>query len=209
MCGPLALLALAWRGGVRVAGQDEAIARIMALLMRWRAEDSAGPYWPRWVTGDHLRDPAVTAERGPDAWCYGTAGVARTIYLAGLALARDDWQMQAHAVLDGAIAAASDRVISDHALCHGWSGLLHIAIRMWLDTGRAAYRNAVSMLADRVMSGYGSDLAFGFGFPANLAGRTLDRPGLLDGAAGIALALSAHASGAAPATPWDSALLLA
>ena len=208
VAGPLALLALATAAGVRVDGQDEAIERIVALLLRWRDDDDAGPYWPRWITAQNYRDRAPNTRRGRDVWCYGSAGVARAIYLAGIVLGRDDWQGIAHAALDAALTTASEPVITDDGLCHGWSGLLYLACRMWFDTGRAAYLAAADVLAGRVMSGYDASQPFGFSVRPGQANHVLHRAGFLDGAAGIALGLSAYANAAAPATPWDSALLL-
>jgi class I lanthipeptide synthase len=49
---------------------------------------------------------------------------------------------------------------------------------------------------------------FGFTSSHPRTARPLDRPGFLDGSAGIALALHAYATGQRPRTGWDAALLL-
>lgn len=212
VCGPLALLSLTWRSGFRVAGQDEAIERIMELLNRWRTlDDTAGPRWPHLITRAHI-DSGRPPERGRDSWCYGAAGAARAVHLAGDALDRADWRGDAHAALRGALEAASDELIRDAALCHGWAGLLHLVLRMAHDSegdpSAPDYRCAADRLAARVVDGFDSESPFGYRYSHALAARPLDRPGFLEGAAGIALALHGYATGQAPTTSWDSALLL-
>ncbi|MGW4796233.1 lanthionine synthetase C family protein [Nonomuraea sp. NPDC004297] len=205
--GPLALLSVAWRQGVRVDRQDEAIERIMALLSRWRATDDAGPRWPHLITLPRLRS-GRPPERARDSWCYGAAGTARAVHLAGVALGRADWRAEAHAALRGALAVASDELIHDSALCHGWSGLLQIVLRMAHDSPGSGYHALADGLAARVLAGYDPEAPFRYRYRHSLAARDLDRPGFLEGAAGIALALHAYATGDAPATSWDSAMLL-
>lgn len=215
VCGPLALLSVAWRAGVRVDRQDEAIERIVALLNGWRTTDDAGPRWPHLITLAHQRT-GEPPERGRDSWCYGAAGAARAMYLAGAALDRPEWRADAHAALLGAIASVNASVnasvdgelIRDHALCHGWAGLLQIVLRMAHDSADPRYHAVADELAARVVAGFDPGAPFGFRYRHALARRPLDRPGFLEGAAGIALALHTYATGAPPATPWDTALLL-
>ncbi|WNF25608.1 lanthionine synthetase C family protein [Streptomyces sp. C11-1] len=205
--GPLALLSTAWRAGVRVDRQDEAIERIMALLSSRRMADAHGPRWPHLVNLAHI-ESGEGPERGRDSWCYGAAGAARAVHLAGLALDRADWRADAHAALRGALDAASEELIRDSALCHGWAGLLQIVLRMAHDSAGEDYRADADRLAARVVDGFDPEAPFGFRYAHVLAARELDRPGFLEGAAGIALALHTYATGNAPATPWDGALLL-
>ncbi|MFP8885358.1 MULTISPECIES: lanthionine synthetase C family protein [Streptomyces] len=207
VCGPLALLSVARRAGFRVARQDEAIERIMALLSHWRTTDGAGPRWPHLVTLTCLKGGELPG-RGRDSWCYGAAGTARAVHLAGVALDRADWRADAHAAVRGALAAARDELVRDSALCHGWAGLLQIVLRMAHDSPDQDYRADADALAARVVDRFDAGAPFGYRYRHTLAPRDLDRPGFLEGAAGIALALHTYATGAAPATSWDSALLL-
>ncbi|UBU09018.1 lanthionine synthetase C family protein [Nonomuraea gerenzanensis] len=207
VCGPLALLSLAWRAGVRVPRQDEAIERIMALLSRWRRTDAAGPRWPHLISLPHVGTEGPP-ERGRDSWCYGAAGAARAVYLAGAALDRADWRADADAALRGALSVAGGELIKDSALCHGWAGLLQITLRMAHDSPGSGYDAVADELAARVVAGHEPEAPFGFRYRHALAARPLDRPGFLEGAAGIALALHTYATGVAPRTAWDSALLV-
>ncbi len=97
--GPLALLALAMRRGVTVAGHAEAIDRICHWLDTWRQQAPAGPWWPERISLADLRT-GCPSPRGParPSWCYGTPGLARAQQLS--ALARGDHARQAAAATD-------------------------------------------------------------------------------------------------------------
>ncbi|MFD5344125.1 lanthionine synthetase C family protein [Streptomyces anulatus] len=205
--GPLALLSVAWRAGFRVDRQDEAIERIMALLSRLRTADEAGPRWPHLMTLERM-ESGEPPERGRDSWCYGAAGAARAVHLAGAALDRADWRAEAGAALRGTLTAASDDLIRDSALCHGWAGLLQIVLRTAHDGDDPGLHATADGLAARVLDGFDPEAPFGYRYSHTLAARELDRPGFLEGAAGIALALHTYATGNVPTTSWDSALLL-
>lgn len=206
VAGPLALLSLAWRDGVRITGQQDAIAALMAVLQEWGGVDAHGPFWPFTISRAQWRDRHRVAERPRDAWCYGSAGVARAVQLAGLALHRDDWIVLALRAAHGWLDAPSQ--IVDHSLCHGWAGLLRITQLMAIDGDDPRLAAACDGLAGRLIDGWQDSAPFGYRY--DVVGGTMgpDRPGFLLGSAGIALALYAYATGAAPRTGWDAALLL-
>jgi hypothetical protein len=207
VCGPLALLALAWRAGVRVDRQDEAMARIVALLTAHRFTDDAGPGWPMTLGTPALRH-GQQGLRHREVWCYGAAGVGRSLYLAGCALEKKEWQAQAHAALEAVLSVTGPAGLHDASLCHGWAGLLQIYWRMLRDTGEPRYAAAADLLAGRVIDAFAPETPFGYRYTHPSLTIGMERPGFLEGAAGIALALNSYATGTLPATNWDAALLL-
>jgi hypothetical protein len=276
IAGPLALLALAWRAGLRRPDQDHAIAVFAGWLIEARAGAGPEPYWPSQLSLaeltklTELTEPAeqtkpveltkptepteqtkptepaeqteLTGTGGsggsggsatspvPDrvAWCYGTPGVARALQLAAAALDRPDWAGTAA----GTLLTAADRAertgwLTDSSLCHGWAGLLHICRLVGRDVGDPRLLAVADRIAGRLLDSYQPDSPFGFRYQApqvgpagdqhHGAGRARqqpqvalapDRPGFLEGAAGIALALHGYARDAPPQTSWDTALLL-
>ncbi|GAB2723490.1 lanthionine synthetase C family protein [Kitasatospora kifunensis] len=210
--GPLALLSLAWRAGVRVPGQAEAIEAIAAHLLDWQQPNGL---WPRSVGYDtYLAGPPGPSREGAMvAWCYGTPGTARALQLAGLALDRPHWHQRAVAAMLTALGEPA-RAICDTTLCHGWAGVLHIATLLARDSGDQRLAERLPGLVERVTDAYHPDRPFGFRYDRPDVADTLrqapHRAGFLDGAAGITLALTPHTTGAAdtPATAWDAALLL-
>ncbi|MEU3354621.1 lanthionine synthetase C family protein [Streptomyces sp. NPDC037389] len=205
--GPLALLALAWRQGVRVPGQRAAITGFADWLLARRRTDAAGPWWPGQLTAG----PAQSRPGRP-SWCYGTPGIARALQLAGLALGVPRWQEAGVGALRAALARAAPvgaEPPAEAGLCHGLAGLLQVTWRVARDSGDPELAGHLPGLAARLLDLVDEDRPFGF---ADAPG---ERPpeehpgGFLTGAAGAALALHTFATDTAPATRWDRALLLA
>ncbi len=206
ICGPLALLALAHEAGVTVPGQRDAIERITAWLLERRVD---GYRWPAAI-GFDSEAAGARDERadGRTAWCYGTPGVARAVFLAGRALGRPEWRRGA---VDALVRALDDPLaLADCGLCHGWAGMLHIAGRTARDSADARLTARLPALAARIIDAHDPSVPFGFRYadtPPGVWAR--HRAGFLEGAAGIALALHSYATDDAPAVDWDAALLLA
>jgi hypothetical protein len=74
--GILAMLALATRQGAAVDGQQAAIECLQDLFEQWRQQSEDGPWWPNWLSRDHLsrRRPCPGDPVRP-SWCYGAAGI--------------------------------------------------------------------------------------------------------------------------------------
>ncbi|MGR8008621.1 lanthionine synthetase C family protein [Streptomyces hypolithicus] len=208
--GVLALVSLAARHGARADGHHEALRTILAWLDRWQEQAGSGPAWPYWVTRDELRTGrlAPSAPRRP-SWCYGTVGLARAQQLAALALGDTGRQVEAENALVAALTdPAQLKATTDIGLCHGFAGLAHVATRAAADAhpSTAGQLRAVIPALLAAVHPPGTD-------PAQAATAFLedaDRgPGLLDGAAGVAVALIAPSTAAPPRSAWDACLLIA
>lgn len=206
--GPLALLSLAALTQVTVDGQIAAITAICAWLDEWSSP--TGQAWPYWVTRSQLRDGHRSDRDGRrPSWCYGTAGLARAQQLAALATGDGRRRDAAERELARALGDRRQRAaIVDASLCHGNAGIAHVAARIADDAtaeAAAGLRALLPGLLDTVHMG-GSD-------PARTADRLLNPggcgPGLLEGAVGVALAARSPATGAQPASGWDTCLLIA
>ncbi|GAA2667606.1 hypothetical protein GCM10010400_30450 [Streptomyces aculeolatus] len=202
--GLLALLALAARRGTLVKGQHDAMRTILAWLDRWQ-EPPGRRAWPYWVTRAELRADGLTpsAPRRP-SWCYGTAGLARAQQLAALALDDPTRQVDAEETLAAALTdPAQLKATTDSGLCHGFAGLAHVASRVAGDahpSTTAQLRAVIPPLLNAVCQPGTNPVS---------AVSVKGDPGLLDGAAGIALAVLASSAPAPPRTAWDACLLIA
>ncbi|MFC4117035.1 lanthionine synthetase C family protein [Nonomuraea zeae] len=207
--GPLALLALAWQEGVRVPGHDEAMVRIVDWMLDWHRIDEGGAYWPSFVQREELAVCPADLSRGRSAWCYGVPGAARALQLAGMALDRPEWHRFAVEALRGTLTLPDERHgPQDAGLCHGWAGLLHLTRMVARDADDAELAGTADRLADRALDLYDPQAPFGFRGATLHAGETVDLPGFLEGAAGIALALHAYAGDRPAESGWDAALLV-
>lgn len=211
--GPLAFLALAHRAGVESPGLPEGIARLADWLCQNRLDDSWGVNWPTATplveTEGRLEAPpaAATAEgTSRCAWCYGSPGIARALWLAGEALDRDEYRDLAVAAMEAIFRRPiMERRIDSPTFCHGIAGLLQITLRFAHDTGQAVFIEQSCALVRQILASYQPESLLGFR-NLEVPGSETDQPGLLDGAPGVALVLLAAATGVEPT--WDRLFLL-
>ncbi|WP_338598495.1 lanthionine synthetase LanC family protein [Saccharopolyspora sp. SCSIO 74807] len=117
----------------------------------------------------------------------------RAHQLAGLATGNTQRRHTAEAAMLGCLRDSNqlDR-LAHRGLCHGTAGLLQTAWRMAADSRTPDLAHELPKLVSRLLSQL----------------RSPDDPELLDGDAGVALALHTAGTGTAPVTRWDSCLLL-
>jgi hypothetical protein len=164
----------------------------------WRADTATGPVWPYLVRRAEQNTGQPRLRRGGTgrrpSWCYGAAGLSRTLQLAALATGETERRRIAEDAIVRALTDPAQRAATiDASLCHGYAGLAHISARAATDADKPAatrLRDIVPGLMDAAQ-------------PA-----PTEAPGLLEGVAGTALAALAPATGLPPATGWDACLLI-
>jgi hypothetical protein len=98
------------------------------------------------------------------------------------------------------------RMIDSPTFCHGVAGLLAIVLRFARETDAPVFLDASRALAGQVLAAFEPGSRLGFR-NIEFGDNHTDQPGLLDGAAGVALVLLSAATGVEPS--WDRAFLLA
>ena len=201
--GPLGLLALAYRAGVIVEGQAEAIDRIATWLAGHHVEDEWGV---NWSTGVPLDTPDQASGPSRSAWCYGGPGVARALWLAGTALDHPGYRDLAIRTMEAVYRRpVAERRIDSPTFCHGVAGLLQITLRFAHDSGLPQFHEAARVLNGQLLDLREPETLLGYR-SIEQEGRRVDQPGLLDGVPGVALVLLAAATGVEP--HWDRVFLL-
>ena len=216
--GVLAFLSLVRLSDRSFDRLDEAIVVIAEWIRAHRQDDAWGMNWPTAVHLEEVSDPKgrtvlrpgdpAGAPGGPSrtAWCYGSPGVARALWLAGQALDRSDYRNLAIAAMDAVFRRPIPaRMIDSPTFCHGVSGLLAITMRFATDTQLPVFIEESRRLVEQLLQSFRPDSLLGFR-TIEYGGNETDQPGLLDGAAGVALVLLAAATGIEPT--WDRIFLL-
>jgi lantibiotic biosynthesis protein len=203
--GVIGLLGLMCQAGVLVQRARPLLEQAVAWLLAQRLPGVEDASYARWLGADGPGDPARSA------WCYGDPGVAAALLLAARAIGEPDWERQSVALALAAAHRPRERAgVVDAGLCHGAAGLAHIFNRMAQATGDERLAEAARVWFQRTLEfrqdgqGIGGFLAWApeaDGTPAWKAD-----PGLLTGAAGIALALLAASYPHEP--QWDRVLLV-
>jgi lantibiotic modifying enzyme len=206
--GPLAAMALALGSGITVPGLADAAASVAQWLGNHQQPDPRGADWPT-VIGLNAAGVETAGQEGASrtAWCYGTPGVARALWLAGTSLGDEGLRdLAVHAMAAVYARPVAHREIDSPTFCHGVAGLLQITLRFAQDTaGLPLFVDAAHALTEQLLSEFDSARPAGFAC-IEPAGNRVDQPGLLDGAAGVAVTLLAAASDVDPA--WDRLFLL-
>jgi len=215
--GILAFLSLALLSGCEASGLREAIAHSAGWLCANRTDDEWGINWPTAIPLIEVDTPsgrtlspgnARSAPEGTSrcAWCYGSPGIARSLWLAGEALGDDDCRKLAIGAMEAVFRRPiAERRINSPTFCHGKAGLLQIALRFAFDTGCQVFANESQNLVRELLEAYRPESLLGFR-NIEIADREIDQPGLLDGVPGVALVLLAASNGAEP--DWDRLFLL-
>lgn len=207
--GPLAVMALAAGHGTDVDGLTRAIRGLADWLLEHRRDDDAGLNWPTVVPlagdGDDLRIGPVGAS-SRSAWCYGSPGIARALWLAGRALADDDLCKTAVRAMEAVYRRSiRERRIDSPTVCHGVAGLLQVTLRFAHDTALPVFSDAAADLTEQILARFDPDRPMGIA-DIEPAGNRVDHPGFLTGATGVALVLLAAATDQEPV--WDRVLAL-
>ena len=170
-------------------------------LLAHMVDTASGPTVPYFV--------ADGAEPGParSAWCYGDPGVAAALLVAARDAGEPAWAAAATGLAVRAAARPPGQTgVVDAGLCHGSAGLAHLFNRMYQMTAEPALADAARFWVERTLE-LCSALAPGRGVTLTEAARPAWKgPGLLEGAAGVALAMEAAATTAEPV--WDQMLLV-
>ena len=203
MPGVWVLLAHTLVRGIR----PEVSASLLEGSIRWglaqRASGPTGLSFPTTVT-EETRVPG-----GRLSWCYGDLGVASALYLVGQVANRPEWTEES---LDLVRRLASVRQETsrnvDAGLCHGTAGVGHLFNRFHQETGEEAFAHAGVYWLDVALNmredGIGPGRYAAWRHEPEPGWSAM--PGLLEGSAGIGLALLA-ATGDREAS-WDRFLYI-
>ena len=202
--GVVAVLGGACAAGVRHSKARRLLDGAVPWLLSQGRTDDGGPIFPSWIVAGQASRP------GRLAWCYGDPGIAAALLVAARAVGALSWEHEAIEIARHAAACPDRSGVRDAGICHGAAGLAHIFNRLYQATGDARLAEAARFWFTRTLDIRQPDRGIaGYAACYPRANGTIDwkdEPGLLTGAAGIALALLAAVSPIEPA--WDRMLLL-
>lgn len=203
--GIIAFLGLVCQAGIAPAIARPLLKGAVSWLLAQRRPFETGACFPTYlVEGGEL-------EPGRLNWCYGDPGIAAALLVAARAVGEAAWEREAVALaLRAAKRHPETAGIADASLCHGAIGAGHLFNRLWQATGEARLADAARFWLGHGLTQRRPDGRLG-GFHALTVDaegrmRRVAFRGLLQGAAGLGLALLAATSDAEPT--WDRILLL-
>lgn len=202
--GVVALLAESLNAGIGEAGP------LLDGAVRWILDQKLGDQ-------DGSRYPGLLGPGAPPrptrlAWCYGDPGVALALTAAGRALGSAEIVAEAQITARGCVRQATTGMVEDAGLCHGSGGLAHVFNRLAHAHGDGELRDIARFWIDYTLDNRRSGPCAGFpqrnpAVPMSSEVAYLPSAGLLEGAAGVGLALLAATSSTRPW--WDGFYLIA
>ncbi|NEW08669.1 lanthionine synthetase C family protein [Paenibacillus sp. SYP-B3998] len=207
--GPLAFLSQACIDGFEVKGLKEAIQHFAEWILEWELKDeSGGIYLPLILELGEVVSQKVENKAHKEAWCYGTPGLMRAIWLAGKALKNEEWKAKAIESYKSTLLRPQERWdIYSPTFCHGYAGLLHLTSSIYQDSNDDFFKKPILNLTRDIVKMYDENSPFLFhDIHKNSKGNDiLNMPGLLDGSVGIGLVLATLIK--PNLIPWDICLL--
>ena len=203
--GIVAFLARCIEASVSIETARELLEGAVSWLVDCCELRLGAPRFPYWIA------PVGPTQPTRLAWCYGDLGVSLALRSAAVATSRVDfWNFAVKLAEDAARRPVESAGIIDGGLCHGTAGAAHL-FRHWfratgqqsfLDASRFWFRETLALRNEGSgVGGYRSVIR-----DVELRDVWIDNPELLNGAAGIGLALLAAVTDRAPT--WDRFLLL-
>jgi lantibiotic modifying enzyme len=183
---------------------DQTVRPLLDGAVRWllahMVDTASGPTVPYFVADGIEPGPARSA------WCYGDPGVAAALLLAARDAGEPAWAAAATGLAVRAANRPPDQTgVVDAGLCHGSAGLAHLFNRAYQMTAEPTLADAARFWVGRTLelcsaaAGRGETLT-------DAAGSACNGPGLLEGTAGVALAMEAASTTVEPV--WDQMLLV-
>jgi hypothetical protein len=196
---------IAFLGQACAAGVSQQRARsLLDGAVSWLMSQDSADGFGYWIGPDRKRETARLA------WCYGDPGVAAGLMVAARSVGEPAWESAALEIAHRATGRPFEQAgVKDAGLCHGAAGLAHLFNRMYQATGKpwlAEFARSwfkQTLVMRRAGQGIGGYEAWRL--PRAGPDWSAD-PGLLTGAAGIALALLAATTPIEPL--WDRMLLV-
>lgn len=161
-------------------------------------------YFPSWISDDEENRSSRLS------WCYGDLGIAVTLYNASEVLKNVELKKFSLKVLYQSALRRDleNEFVLDAGLCHGTSGIAHIFYRMYWNTKDEVFKEAASFWFKKTleMSKFSDGLAGYKVFRSEEHGGYINDYGILEGIAGIGLAINSWISQTEP--QWDECILL-
>lgn len=193
IAGPLIILSQMFREGIAVEGQRAAIEKIVDFYFRFRCSDEKREFWKGQLDFAEVAKGELTEKNiiRRDAWCYGSPGICYGLITAGTALDRPEWTE--YGIQNLRRTMQDIHGIFSPTFCHGYAGLYQILNSAECILERNLFAEERGQLKEKILGFYDPSYVYGFyNMELDAADGQMcayETVGLLDGAAGVCLAL--------------------
>ena len=164
--GPLLVLSEAYKKGMIVEGQLEAIKKVIMIYMKFKTLDRDGVY--NWASQlkieDFIDNKCIDRIREPRAsWCYGNIGISRALYLVSKNIGDNELlQFSINNLLSIAQLDSRKYLLESPIICHGYSGMLAILNLLCKEIGHPILKSKIHELIAEIIKLYDENYSYGF-----------------------------------------------
>lgn len=204
IAAPLVVLSDAYKKGIRVQGQLEAIRRITDEYTRLAYVIDGSVYWRGMLSPrEYLVQGKGRSYTPRESWCYGAVSIARALFSISHTIEDKNLSDWSFTILEQkALLKIEDYRLISPTLCHGYAGVLSILYSAGRICPSPSIIKGTKKMEDIVTGMYDPDSKYGFydidiTNPGNKEQLIkTDQNTFLDGSAGILLSLlAAHGYG--------------
>ncbi|MDG0949135.1 lanthionine synthetase LanC family protein [Bacillus paranthracis] len=182
------ILSKAYKKGIMVNGQRDAIERIVNDLLKLKNQNDNN--WGGMISIDnYMNKSSVINEPTRSAWCYGTPGTAFSLLVAAEALDDTDlYELSKQSMID---LIGKDQNIYSPTFCHGYAGISYIYKRFYEKTKEIRFFEEAQRLREKVLEFFDDTNPFGFYDVERMNDKVLqlNSIGILQGVVGTLLCL--------------------
>jgi lantibiotic modifying enzyme len=198
--GVIALLGRTYSTGIAREKTSWLLDRAIAWLLKQRLPAGANSSFADVISQDSPSNGCRLA------WCYGDAGIAAALLLAARSTGTKSWEAEALAMAQCAARRAPETCgVTDACVCHGSAGLAHIFNRIYQATQDELFADTARFWLEQTLQfrqpGKGAAGYMTLGMSEKETVELQPKLGLIQGIAGIGLALLATVSDIEPC--WD------
>ncbi|MCL2651257.1 MAG: lanthionine synthetase C family protein [Candidatus Azobacteroides sp.] len=162
-----------------------------------------GSYFPSYLPINSSK----SVSKSRIAWCYGDLGIGVALWQTGKVLEKSEWKDKGLEILLQSTKRRNynESFVVDAGICHGSAGIAMIYRRMYLETGRDEFKDAIQYWINQTLnfSRFEDSLA---GYKTHLLNGWINDYSLLTGISGIGLVLMSCLF--EDEQTWDEILLL-
>ncbi|MCG5103140.1 lanthionine synthetase C family protein [Oceanobacillus alkalisoli] len=186
ICGPLAFLSLAYEQGFNYPKQVEVIHHLSSILIDFAQEDGEMVWWPSKISFEEFTNKKLQSyNKYSFAWCYGAPGVARTLWLSGRVTNNQLYkELAKHAYSSLSKLNLNQLGLVSPTYCHGYAGLLHQTLLMYLETRDENLYYFMETIKDELLTFFNKNNPLGF-YDIDYNGNKKTCVGGLEGISGI------------------------
>ncbi|MEA3477357.1 MAG: lanthionine synthetase C family protein [Bacteroidota bacterium] len=202
--GVIAFLSRLYQMGIDKESPLDLMEGSMKYLLQYKQDPQKyRSFFPNWI----LKGTPATSRL---AWCYGDPGIGLAIKQAAIATNNAAWEKDYLEILENCSRrqSLSADYVMDAGLCHGTAGLAQVFNHIFQLSKDQKYHEAAEFWIRQTleMARFHDGLAGFKAYRNNAKGEWDNEHGLLEGVAGIGLALMTSISNEKP--EWDTCLLI-